>query len=337
MAAGGVDGHRLVDGAGAALHLAGARLAAAQQVEHVGGARPLGAEPLHHVHHRGVAVAQRSVRVLRPAGQLDRRRQEHRVQLLHVAVAGRQPQLGGRGVRLGAGEQVVVDLHDDPAALGQPDAVARLADRLLAARRPGPDPRRVVDVLEVVETGAAEAGPALAVLLGVLLLRRRDLLGGDLEQDHVVDDLGVAGQHRRAGEPGVALELGVEQEAAVVVGARAVRRGGGVRRRHRRGSRGARPCAAAPPRPARRSDRRGPSWPDSADSSADVSVAAASVASWPAGCSRRCCEQPGEDEDDGGPAAAARRALIRAATGGNARRGRAGGRGRRSARRRRRC
>ena len=337
MAAGGVDGHRLVHGAGAALHLAGVGLAAAQQVEHVGGPRALGAEALHHVHHRGVAVAQRPVGVRRAARQLDRRREQHGVQLLEVPIAGREPQLGGRGVRLGAGEQVVVHLHDDPGAAGELDAVAGLADRLLAAGRPRPDPRGVVDLLEGVEAGAAEAGPALAVLLRVLLLGGGDLLRGHLEQDHVVDDLGVARLHGRAGQPGVALETGVEQEAAVVVGARAVRRGGGVRRRHRqglaalalaqrhlRGRLGGRVVVVARVRRLARSTarwrpRRRCRWPRGRP-----------------GARRRCSSSPPGRGRRRRPAAASR-VLIRGATGASARRARAGGRGRRSARRRRRC
>ena len=124
-------------------------------------------------------------------------------------------------------------LHDDPAAGSQLDAVAGLAHGLLAAGRPGTDPGRVVDVLELVEARAAEAGPALAVLLGVDLLGGLDLLGRDLEEDDVVDDLGVAGLDGRAGQPLVLAQLGIEEEAPVVVGAFAVRRGRGVGRRHR--------------------------------------------------------------------------------------------------------
>ena len=74
------------------------------------------------------------------------------------------------------------------AAGPQLHAEAGLAHGLLAAGRPGADPGGVVDVLDRVEAGAAEAGPALAVLRGVLVLGGRDLLGRDLEQDHVVDD-----------------------------------------------------------------------------------------------------------------------------------------------------
>ena len=111
-------------------------------------------------------------------------------------------------------------------------AVAGLGDRLLAARCPGADPRGPVDVLEAVEPGAAEAGPALVLLGRVLGLGGGDLPRRDLEQDHVVHDVGVAGQHLRAGEPGVLVELGVEQEAPVVVGAGAVGRGRRVGARH---------------------------------------------------------------------------------------------------------
>jgi hypothetical protein len=132
-----------------------------------------------------------------------------------------------------AGQEVVVDLHDDLAALAQAYAVAGLDHRLLAAGRPGADPRRPVDVLELVEAGAAEAGPALLVLGGVLGPRRGDLLGRDLEEDHVVHDVGVARQHLGAGEPGVLLEARVQQEAAVVVGAGAVGGVGRVAARHR--------------------------------------------------------------------------------------------------------
>ena len=48
-----------------------------------------------------------------------------------------------------------------------------------------------------------------------------------------MDDLGVAGLHGRAGQPLVVGQLGVEQEAPVVVGAGAERGRGGVRRGHR--------------------------------------------------------------------------------------------------------
>ena len=265
MAARCVDRHRLVDGARAALHLAGLRLAAAQEVERVGGLRPLGAEAVHHVEHRRVAVAQRAVGVLRTTRQLDRRGQQHRVERLHVAVAGSESQLGGGGVGRRTGKKVVVDLHDDPAAGPQLHAEAGLAHGLLAAGRPGADPRGVVDVLEPVEAGAAEAGPALAVLLGVLGLGRVDLLGRDLEEDDVVDDVGVAGLHGRAGQPLVLGELGVEQEAAVVVGPGAVRRGRRVRRRHGQRRAALALCGAGPPWPAWHwRDRRGRTRPASA-------------------------------------------------------------------------
>ena len=43
----------------------------------------------------------------------------------------------------------------------------------------------------------------------VLGLGLRDVLGGDPEEDHVVHDVGVAGQHLAAGQPHVLVELGV--------------------------------------------------------------------------------------------------------------------------------
>ena len=275
----------LAEGAHARLHLAGARLAAAQEVEEVGGVA-LHAEALLDVGQRRVAVAQLSVGVLRPARQLHGRGQQHGAERLVVALAGREAQLGGGRVGLLPGEQVVVDLHDDPAALAQAYAVAGLGDRLPAARGPRTDPRGPVDVLEAIEPGATEAGPALVVLSGVLGLGGGDLLRRDLEQDHVVHDVGVAGQHLRAGEPGVLVELGVEQEAPVVVGAGAVGRGRRVGARHGDRRRAPPPRAAAGTSPARRSGRRGrsarpprrPPWTRSSGSPR---------AGWPSGRHRR--------------------------------------------------
>ena len=222
---------------------------------------PSRAEALLDVGERRVAVAQLPVGVLRPARQLHGRGQQHGAERLVVARAGREAQLGGGGVGLLPGEQVVVDLHHDPAALAQADAVAGLGDRLLAARRPRADPRGPVDVLEAIEPGAAEAGPALVLLGRVLGLGGGDLPRRDLEQDHVVHDVGVAGQHLRAGEPGVLVELGVEQEAPVVVGAGAVGRGRRVRARH--GDRRTRLPRAqrVGTSPARRSGRCAPAVP----------------------------------------------------------------------------
>ena len=56
--------------------------------------------------------------------------------------------------------------------------------------------------------------------------------GGDPEQDHVVHRVRGAGPHVEAGDEGVLGEPRVEEEAAVVVGAGAVRGRRGVRRRH---------------------------------------------------------------------------------------------------------
>ncbi len=83
------------------------------------------------------------------------------------------------------------------------------------------------------DAGVAEAGPALARRGPIRGLGLRDELGRHPEQDHVVHHVGVAGLHVEAGDERVLGELGVEQEAAVVVGAGAVGGRGRVRRRHR--------------------------------------------------------------------------------------------------------
>ena len=82
--------------------------------------------------------------------------------------------------------------------------------------------------------------------------RAGDLLGRDPEQDHVVHHLGALRQHVDAGDERVARQRRVEQEAAVVVGARRLRRRrvrlGAARRRGT-----ARPRAAGPGPPRSRS------------------------------------------------------------------------------------
>ena len=142
------------------------------------------------------------------------------MQGLEVGGPGHPPQLGRRAVRRGALEQVVVHLHHDPAAGLEPGAVAVAGRPLVAARYPGGQPVGVGEPGEVaLQPAAAEAGPpGVHGPLGELL-RRGDLVGVDLEEDDVVHDVGVAGEHLAAGEPDVLLQPGVEQEAAVVVGA----------------------------------------------------------------------------------------------------------------------
>ena len=161
---------------------------------------------------------------------------QERVQIGDVPAVRHQPDLRGAHVRTDVGEQVVVDLHDDPRAPRQVDAVPVRGLRLRATRRPGPEPRRVVELVHLTrDSRATEAGPAL-ILVGVVEpLRLVDLVGRHPEQDDVVDDVGVAGQHVGAGEVAVAGQLGVEHEASVVVGALAGRRRGRVRRRHGQG------------------------------------------------------------------------------------------------------
>ena len=167
------DRGRLLDVAQAGRGGARLRLAAAQEVEEVvGGARAL-TEAVLDVGHRRVAVAERPVGVLRSTRHLDRRRQQHRVQLGQVGGAGSQPQLHRGDVGLRAGQQVVVDLHDHPRALGQPGAEAGSGHRLLATGCPGAEPLRVVELLagppteaHVAEAGPAEAGLGLVGLLG---------------------------------------------------------------------------------------------------------------------------------------------------------------------------
>ena len=182
------------------------------------------AEPLDHVGDRRRPVAERAVGVAGPAGQLDRRRQQHRRQRGEVLGAGRQPEQGRRAVGARAAEQVVVHLHDDLAAGRERRTEARCVDRLRGARRPGAEPGCVVEVGAVGQAAVAEAGPALARVVGVELLGRGVLVGVDAVEDHVVDDVAVVRLHERAGEERVLGQVRVEQEAAVVVGADAVRR-----------------------------------------------------------------------------------------------------------------
>ena len=81
-----------------------------------------------------------------PAGQLDRRRQEHRLEGLLAAAGGLgEPEPDGAAVGSGAGEQVVVHLHDEPGARRQRDADVVGHHPLAAAGRPRTDPVGVVE------------------------------------------------------------------------------------------------------------------------------------------------------------------------------------------------
>ena len=126
-----------------------------------------------------------------------------------------------------------MDLHDDPAAGRELLAEAGRTHRLRAARRPRAQPRRAVEAVVVAQPRSAEAGPALALDAGVHRLGVGHHVRRHREQDDVVHDFGVAGLHEGAGEVRVLGQVRVEQEAPVVVGARAVGRGRGVRRGHR--------------------------------------------------------------------------------------------------------
>ena len=106
---------------------------------------------------------------------------------------------------------------------GERYAVPGRVDGLLRPGRPGAEPRRVVEVVAVRQAAVAEARPALAGVPRVELLGRGDLVGVDPEQDHVVHDVAVVGLDERAGQEAVLRQVRVEQEAAVVVGADAVR------------------------------------------------------------------------------------------------------------------
>ena len=134
----------------------------------------------------------------------------------------------------------------DPAASGTPYP-SRSTDSLPPGAQP-PSHGASSRSGRSLEAGAAEAGPALPRRRVVELLGLRHLLRRRPEQDHVVHDVGVAGAHVGAGHQHVVLQPGVEEEAAVVVGAHAVRRRGLVRRRHGRPSSVARRRGAAPGR-----------------------------------------------------------------------------------------
>jgi len=205
----------------------------AQQVQEVGGGDLL-AEARPDVGHGGRAGAQLTGRAL-AARQLDGRREEHRLERRLLArTCGAEPQPGRALVRATARQEVVVDLHDDLGALGQRNADVVAQHPLSPARRPCRDPLVVVELgaRSGVDAAAAEAGPALTGLTGVLGLGGGDVGRVDLVEDDVVDGCGVLGLELDAADDHVLRELRVDEEAAVVVGARAEGCLGGVLRRH---------------------------------------------------------------------------------------------------------
>ena len=229
-----LDGHRLRDGARAGLGGASLRRAPAQEVQGVGrGPRTL-TETLLHVGEGGLAVAQRGRVAARATGQLDRSREQHRLERGHRRTLRREPQLGGRHVGVVPHHQVVVDLHHDLAALVELDAEPWAQHRLAASGRPRPQPLGVVGTsaksLTPLPPKQVQPGPSSSASTDSAV---GHLVGRHPEQDHVVDDVTIAGQHVGAGQVGVALEARVEQEAAVVVGADSGRRAGRVGLGHR--------------------------------------------------------------------------------------------------------
>ena len=288
----------------------------------------------------GLAVAQRTVAVVGAARQLDRRRHEERVQRREVGAAGHPAELGRRLVGRGALEQVVVDLHHDPRAGLELDAVAvagpwsrrRRAPRRPASwrRRGSPNsPSRPVPPKQVQPGSAVAASLASAAATA---LRR------DLEQDDVVDDVRVAGQHVAAGQPDVLVA------AAGRAGSSGSRRcrcpwartacrspaWSASSAARRRGAAAA--CRASGSRPARWASTSGGS---SARSSAPGSPARSALVAGVHAGRRERHDQRGRRPPRAGCRDVGR--FTRAARSSGARRAGAGGCGRRSARRRRRC
>ena len=130
------------------------------------------------------------------ATQLDRGRQEHRLERRELRRCGRDREQRARAVGGAPVQQVVVDLHDDLASCRQRHAGAFGEAVAAPARRPRGDPVRIVQrVLDRAgagacrKPGAAEAIPPEAGGARVEALRIRYLRLGDAEEDDVVDDL----------------------------------------------------------------------------------------------------------------------------------------------------
>ena len=181
---------------------------------------------------RGVPVAEPSALAF-GAGELDRRRKEHRVDLVEPGARRCHGQHGARAVRRLPVQQVVVDLHHDRAAGLERDPGSVREPPALAAGRPRRDPVGVVQRLgRAGEPGPAEARPAWPAIGCVELRRLGAAARRDPVEDHVVDDLRGPGLDARRGHRHVVCELRVEDEAAVVVGGAGLR-GRHVRSRHR--------------------------------------------------------------------------------------------------------
>ena len=120
-----------------------------------------------------------------------------------------EPQLGARAVGAGAGDQVVVHLHDDLRALVQEHAGSRGQRVRRVAGHPGGDPRRLAEPVDRAggvevdrQVRAAEARPALAAVCRVQLRRRGRLRARGLVEDHVVDAAGALRPDQRRRDVG---------------------------------------------------------------------------------------------------------------------------------------
>ena len=147
-------------------------------------------EALLDVGQRRVAVAQLGLVVAGPAGQLDRRRAAASCRPASSRAPGRASRSWvdghGRARRRRAG-------CSGPASRSGCPGSARRRSRAASPTPCRPAPTRPSHgasstLVEVAEAGAAEAGPALALLLGVDLLGVLDLSGRHPEEDHVVHD-----------------------------------------------------------------------------------------------------------------------------------------------------
>ncbi len=124
------------------------------------------------------AVAELSLLALR-ACQLDRRREQHRLERLESRRGGRDGEKRARAVGRPSVQEVVVHLHHDLASGRERDAGAVREAVAAPARRPGGDPVRVVQrvgnpcAVACRKTGAAEAGPAGSRSAGVEAPARR--------------------------------------------------------------------------------------------------------------------------------------------------------------------
>ena len=315
-------------------------LAAAEQVQQVVGVAGA-AEPLLDVGHRrrrGRTAGRRCA----PGGTAAR---PARAAGTCAAASGRccpaSSAAGCRGlVGRGALEQVVVHLHHDPRAglaAGRRSRRGPGSRRRRAPRRPASWRRRRWRTRPRGRCRRSRSSPRPAARAS-FASASATCSGATRNRITWCTTSGLPGSTLAAGQPDVLVQLRVEQEAAVVVGADAGRRGRRVLRRHRQRH----PLLAVAQREllARRRSRRaaGPRPRAASDrSSSDAGV------SRRAGPRRRC---PARTPRRGGrarprppPAQDARTCdrFIRGARSSGARRAGAGGCGRRSGRRRRRC